>query len=61
MFAGRELVYLGRIDDRYVDFGKTRAAATTHDLAGALEAILDGRPVPESRTRAIGCFIPELK
>ena len=61
VFADGELVYRGRIDDRFVDFGKTRAAATTHDLAFALQAILDGRPVPESRTRAVGCFIPELK
>ena len=61
VFVDGELVYRGRIDNRFVDFGKTRAAATTHDLAGALEAILDGRPVPESRTRAVGCFIPDRK
>ncbi len=61
VFADGELVYLGRIDNRFVDFGKTRAAPTKHDLAGALEAILDGRPVPEPRTRAVGCFIPDLK
>ena len=61
VFADGEWVYLGRIDNRFVDFGKTRAAATTHDLAGALEAILDGRPVPASRTPAVGCFIPDLK
>lgn len=61
VFAAGEMVYLGRIDDRFVAFGKTRAAATSHDLADALQAVLDGIPVPESRTRAIGCFIPELK
>ena len=61
VFVDGELVYLGRIDNRFVDFGKTRAAATTHDLADALQAILDGRPVSESRTRAVGCFIPDLK
>jgi len=55
-----QLVYLGRIDDRFVDFGKTRAQATSHDLADALEATLAGRPVPTSRTRAIGCLIPDL-
>jgi hypothetical protein len=55
------LVYRGRIDDRYVDFGKTRAAPTTHDLAEALEAVLDGRPVPNPRTRAIGCYIPDTR
>ena len=61
VFAEGELAYLGRIDNRYVDFGKTRAAATTHDLADALVAILEGRPVPEPRTTAVGCFISDLK
>ncbi len=61
VFADGKLVYLGRIDNRFVDFGKTRAAATKHDLADALVAILDGRPVPEPRTPAIGCFISDLK
>ena len=42
--AGR-LVYHGRIDDRYVDFGVDRPAPTTHDLADALAAVLAGRPV----------------
>jgi hypothetical protein len=58
--AAGDLVYVGRIDDRFVDFGKARAAATRHDLVDALEATLDGKPVAEPRTRAIGCFIPGL-
>ena len=57
--AGR-LVYVGRIDDRFVDFGKTRAAPTRHDLTDALEATLAGHAVEEPRTRAVGCFIPDL-
>ncbi len=61
VFSGGQLAYLGRINDRFVDFGKTRAAATTHDLVQALEAVLGGRSVPEPRTQAIGCFIPELE
>jgi len=62
VFKGSEdLVYRGRIDDRFVDFGKTRAAATTHDLEDALEAVLDGRPVPHPRTRAVGCYIPDRR
>ena len=56
--GGPRLVYRGRIDDRYLDFGRARAAPTRHDLAEALEAALAGRPVAEARTRAIGCFIP---
>lgn len=55
--AGPRLVYRGRIDDRYLDFGRARAAPTTHDLAQALEAVLAGRRVATPRTKAIGCFI----
>ena len=51
-------LYRGRIDDRYIDFGKARYAATTHDLRDALDAVLQGRPVPHPTTKAIGCFIP---
>ena len=61
VFVDGELLYRGRIDDRFVDFGKSRASATTHDLADALEAIIEGQPVPEPRTRAVGCFIPDLE
>ena len=56
-----DLVYRGRIDDRFVDFGKTRAAATRHDLVDAITATLEGRPVERPRTRAVGCFIPKLE
>jgi hypothetical protein len=58
--AGGDLVYLGRIDDRYVDFGKARPEPTRRDLALALDAVLEGRPVENDRTRAIGCFIGDL-
>ncbi len=54
--AGR-LAYLGRIDDRYVDFGVDRPAPATHDLAEALDAVLAGRPVAVPRTHAVGCAI----
>ncbi len=55
------LVYHGRIDDLYVDFGKARRAPTTHDLEQVLEAVLAGKPVPEASTPAVGCFISDLK
>ena len=55
--ADGQVRYIGRIDDRYVDFGKQRAAPTTRDLRDALEAVLTGKPVPVERTKAIGCFI----
>ncbi|MEW6320705.1 MAG: tetratricopeptide repeat protein [Acidobacteriota bacterium] len=56
--ASGQLRYRGRIDDRYVDFGVDRPAPTRRDLADALAAVLDGRPVAEPVTRAVGCFIP---
>lgn len=52
------LLYRGRIDDRYLDFGKKRPHATTYDLRDALDAIVRGKPVPNPTTRAVGCFIP---
>jgi hypothetical protein len=54
------LTYSGRIDDRYVAFGKARAAPTTHDLESAIEATLDGKPIAEPRTRAVGCYLADL-
>jgi AhpC/TSA family protein len=58
---GGRMVYHGRIDDRYVAFGKARPAPTTHDLEQTLEAILAGKPVRVRTTRAIGCFISDLR
>jgi hypothetical protein len=52
-----ELMYRGRINDRYVDFGKRREQVTRHDLQDAVEAVLAGRPVPTPRAPAIGCDI----
>jgi peroxiredoxin len=54
--AGK-LLYLGRIDNRVEDFGKTRYQATRFELREALEAVLAGKPVPQPTTRSIGCAI----
>jgi peroxiredoxin len=59
VFVGGRMLYRGRIDNRFVAFGKARPAPTAHDLEMALEAILNGKPVAVERTAAIGCFIPE--
>lgn len=56
---GRE-IYHGRIDDRTVDFGKDRPEPTRRDLQDALDAVLNGKPVPDSMTLAVGCYISEL-
>ena len=53
-------VYLGRIDDRYVSLGKERPSATRHDLADAIRAVLDGKPVPAPGGPAVGCGIMPL-
>jgi len=57
--AGQEL-YRGRVDDRFVDFGKTRYQPTQDDLHDALEAILQGKPVPHAVTKVLGCAIPGI-
>jgi hypothetical protein len=53
--AGR--VYRGRIDDLYVDVGRSRRSATRHDLRVALDATLAGQAVAAAQTDAVGCFI----
>jgi hypothetical protein len=55
--AGGALVYHGRIDNRFADIGRERPQPSRHDLAEALDAILDHRPVPVPTTRAVGCYI----
>jgi hypothetical protein len=55
-----EVLYLGRIDDRFVDYGKQRPAPRTRDLRAALDAILAGRAPEVARTEAVGCFLPDL-
>jgi hypothetical protein len=54
-----KMIYRGRIDDRYLDFGKRRFAPETRDLILALEAVRQGKPVKIARTKAVGCFIPD--
>jgi hypothetical protein len=54
-----EVLYLGRIDDRYADYGKLRVAPRTRDLRSALEAVLANRRPEPARTEVVGCFLPE--
>ena len=55
-----KVLYRGRIDDRYIEFGKDRPQPTVRDLERSLEAVIGGKPVPVAETRAIGCFISDL-
>jgi hypothetical protein len=57
---GAGLVYRGRIDNRYADFGKERPQASQHDLQEVLDALVQGKPVPQRSTAAIGCYISDL-
>ena len=59
--ARGELLYHGRIDDRYVDFRKARPEPTSHDLQDALHAVATGQPVKTASTPAIGCFLADVK
>ena len=54
------LLYLGRIDDRFTDFGKERLHANSRDLENALVAVTKNERVPVSRTPAVGCFLSDL-
>ncbi len=54
-----KLVYRGRIDDWYVDFGKRRPAPTQRYLQQALDAVLSGKPVALPNVDPIGCSIFE--
>jgi|ERR1051325_8175999 hypothetical protein len=57
--ANGKVLYRGRIDDLYVDYGKRRPAPTQHDLCDALDAILEGKEVKMPSTKVIGCYLPD--
>jgi thiol-disulfide isomerase/thioredoxin len=59
--ANRRLVYHGRIDNLYEDFGHARKTATTHELADAIEAAIAGKTPGEKATHAVGCYISDLE
>jgi len=57
----RKLVYHGRIDNWYVEFGRSRSAPTTHELSDAIQAAMAGKPVAETAVRGVGCYISDLE
>ncbi len=61
VYVGDRLIYRGRIDDRYVDFGQSRPQPTTHDLDDVLAAVTAGKTPPFRETKAIGCAIDDLR
>jgi thiol-disulfide isomerase/thioredoxin len=55
-----QVVYRGRIDDRFSTSGKRRDAATSNELELALQAVLAGKQ-PAAAQPAFGCPIPKLR
>lgn len=55
------LVYCGRIDNRYVDFGRLRPEPTVRDLQEVLTTVLAGGEVARASAPAVGCPIADLK
>jgi peroxiredoxin len=53
-----DVLYRGRVDDRFVDFGKTRFSPSREDLRDALEQVIAGQPVKNPVTKVLGCAIP---
>lgn len=58
--ANDQLVYRGKIDNRYTEFGDRRNTATETYLRDVLSDLLAGNPVEFRETEAIGCFIEAL-
>lgn len=56
-----KLVYHGRIDDLYVDIGKSRAAATVHDLEDAIGSVVSGKAPRQAETQAVGCSLADVE
>ena len=54
------VVYRGRINDWYVDFGKAKASAEVHDLRDALRMAAANQKLERRETKVIGCPIPRL-
>ncbi|MBW3602668.1 MAG: thioredoxin family protein, partial [Actinobacteria bacterium] len=52
--ADRRLVYRGQLDDARPGNGRP---VTGRDVRAALDAVLDGRPVPADQRPSVGCGI----
>ena len=57
--AGGKLLYHGRINNWYAEFGKSRRAPTTQELADAVAAAIAGKPLAVGSEAAVGCFLPD--
>ena len=55
-----KVVYRGRIDDSFAALGQPRRPVKNADLRNALDAVVAGKPVERSETKALGCFISDF-
>lgn len=55
--SGR-LKYKGQIDNWFFALGKKRQVITQNYLVDALNAIVNGKPILQKETKAIGCYLP---
>ena len=60
VFVGQALVYRGRIDDRFIDFGVPRIEPRQRDLENVLVRVIHGETIPLQTTQALGCYISKL-
>lgn len=58
--AQHRLIYHGRIDNLYVEIGRSRPSATTHELDDAIQAALSGK-TPPPNAPGVGCFIADAE
>jgi thiol-disulfide isomerase/thioredoxin len=61
VFVEGKLVYRGRIDNWYIDIGKSRPKATEHSLEDVLQLIKQGKIPSFRETRTVGCVIEPVQ
>ena len=59
--SAARLLYHGRIDNWYEDFGRSRPAPTTHELNDAVTSAINGKAIHPDHANAVGCYISDLK
>lgn len=59
--VNRRLIYHGRINDLYEDFGRARKAPTTHELEDAISAAVRGEKLQVDSVPSVGCYISDLE
>ena len=53
----KQIIYQGRIDNKFVRLGKRRNVVTEHNLVNAIENTLESKEVAPQFAEPIGCFI----